>query len=468
MCAWHVNGINLTTSPDNRGESWTQATIVVNNGPQDPLDSSQYNKACGNIDQTWLYRDSYQPSGPVWSLGGSGNKCQGYVDYSVASRSLDGGKSFSKVFQFPTAIYTPNITSTRHGTVAMFGCGISDSDLRPHLHYAAYNPDGSTTPFREADNSALPDCGKLLASQVPGSLLSYSPTTAGASWGGNSPDGQPDAIRVVYPVLSPGALPELPRQSLQVALYYLPRRGSSLPALSEAPLRIEALSSGGVIFRAGMLEPDATLQPGTARSGLIWWEEEAAPHTDGPGDFVTRYQTSYAVVSGRSTLSRVQALSLAAGTQTDFPVDLTSPTYPCGVGQPTCVWAGEYDRGAFFQPRGELPLAIPGYQQIGDWQDLGGRVFAGAPAAVSTGFGKVTVIGRRASDGQVFSKTYDGGWGTWKSLGGVATGGVGAASWGPGRLDVFVAGPNAHLWHYAEQGALPQGRPVWEALGGDP
>ncbi len=547
---------------------------MVSNGPANPLDGSQYNKSCGNVDQTWLYRDSYQQSGPVWSLGGSGIKCIGGVSYSVASRSLDGGKTFSKVFTFPTAVYTPSITSTPSGTVAMFGCGF---DSRPHLYYFAYNPDGTPTAYKDADSSALPNCGTLPASQVPGKLFSNNPTVTGASWGGSSPDGQRDAIRVIYPVVSAG---QFPTQSLQVALYYLPHQGLS-GALSEAPLRIEAQSSGGVIFRAGMLEPDATLQPGTPRGGLIWWEEDGPPHPD----FNVYYQTSYAVVSGRSTLSRVQGLSLAAGAQSDFSVDLNAATNSCGEGASgpsNCRWVGEYDRGAFFQKVGELPqyftqwsqadggpagvaphfnivqvdlpaisgfsrvggsftfsgspaiaspgngkleafarapdgsvrslkmsasgtwestwtnwggvikgspavtswgpdrldafgvgqnghlwhLAIQNHQKIGDWQDLGGLTFADTPAAVSTGFGKVTVIGRHAPDGQVFSKTYDGGWGPWKPLGGIATGGIGAASWGPGRLDVFVTGQNADLWHYAEQGGVPQVGGGWEDLGG--
>jgi spore germination protein YaaH len=51
----------------------------------------------------------------------------------------------------------------------------------------------------------------------------------------------------------------------------------------------------------------------------------------------------------------------------------------------------------------------------------------------------------------------------WSSLGGVLADGPDAASWGPGRLDVFVRGQDKAIWHRAWNGAAWGG---WEFLGG--
>ena len=55
-------------------------------------------------------------------------------------------------------------------------------------------------------------------------------------------------------------------------------------------------------------------------------------------------------------------------------------------------------------------------------------------------------------------------WGGWETTGGILTSGAHAASWGPGRLDVFARGSDAGLWHTWWINGVWQGR--WESFGG--
>ena len=55
------------------------------------------------------------------------------------------------------------------------------------------------------------------------------------------------------------------------------------------------------------------------------------------------------------------------------------------------------------------------------------------------------------------------GWSGWTSLGGILTSGPAAASWGPGRLDVFVRGTDNAVWHKWFSGGKWSG---WQSLGG--
>src|SRR5438445_6390906 len=54
-------------------------------------------------------------------------------------------------------------------------------------------------------------------------------------------------------------------------------------------------------------------------------------------------------------------------------------------------------------------------------------------------------------------------WSGWPSLGGVLVTRPTAVSWGPGRIDVFVRGTDAHLWHKAYTTGAWSG---WQNLGG--
>jgi len=98
----------------------------------------------------------------------------------------------------------------------------------------------------------------------------------------------------------------------------------------------------------------------------------------------------------------------------------------------------------------------------GPWGPQGGALTSG-PDAASWGSGRLDVF-VRAPDNALWRKAWDGtGWTGWESLGGYLTSDPGVVSWGPDRLDVFVRGGDSALWHIAWNGTAWSG---WESLGG--
>lgn len=86
---------------------------------------------------------------------------------------------------------------------------------------------------------------------------------------------------------------------------------------------------------------------------------------------------------------------------------------------------------------------------------------AGAGVA-SWGSGRLDVF-IRGTDSALWHRFYDAGtWSAWESLGGILSADPAAVSWSNGRLDVFVRGGDAALWHRAYTGAWG----AWESLGG--
>jgi uncharacterized protein YvpB len=95
------------------------------------------------------------------------------------------------------------------------------------------------------------------------------------------------------------------------------------------------------------------------------------------------------------------------------------------------------------------------------WSSLGGP-FAGAPAVVSWGPGRVDLF-VTGTDQALWHRWFDrGAWSVWESLGGILTAPPAVASWASGRLDVFARGTDAALWHLWWAGAWYG----WERLGG--
>jgi hypothetical protein len=76
---------------------------------------------------------------------------------------------------------------------------------------------------------------------------------------------------------------------------------------------------------------------------------------------------------------------------------------------------------------------------------LGGGVTA-APAAASWAPGRIDVF-VKGTDNALHHKWYQGGWSGWEFLGGVLTSAPAAASWAPGRIDVAVRGTDNSAWH---------------------
>lgn len=103
-----------------------------------------------------------------------------------------------------------------------------------------------------------------------------------------------------------------------------------------------------------------------------------------------------------------------------------------------------------------------------DWESLDApSVFtaarpltASSPDASSWGPGRLDVF-IRGGDAALWHKWYDRGWSGWESLAGSLRGGPSAVSWAPGRLDVFVRGTDDRLWHRWYE----SGWSAWESLG---
>jgi IPT/TIG domain-containing protein len=94
------------------------------------------------------------------------------------------------------------------------------------------------------------------------------------------------------------------------------------------------------------------------------------------------------------------------------------------------------------------------------WEFLGGGL-SSAPAAASWSPGRLDVFARGGDNG-LWHKWYSGGWSDWEPLGGVLSSGPGVVSWAPGRLDVLVQGLDGALWHKW----YSAGWSGWESLGG--
>ncbi len=77
---------------------------------------------------------------------------------------------------------------------------------------------------------------------------------------------------------------------------------------------------------------------------------------------------------------------------------------------------------------------------------VAGDATAGAGVA-SWGSGRLDVF-IRGSDNALWHRFYDAGaWSAWESLGGKISGTPAAVTWGVNRLDVFARGADNHLWH---------------------
>jgi hypothetical protein len=95
------------------------------------------------------------------------------------------------------------------------------------------------------------------------------------------------------------------------------------------------------------------------------------------------------------------------------------------------------------------------------WESLNGPITSG-PDAASWAPGRLDVFAR-GTDNSLVHKWYGGGWAGFESLGGALTADPGAVSWGPNRIDVFVRGIDGGLYHRWWDGSAWGG---YEPLGG--
>jgi len=78
-------------------------------------------------------------------------------------------------------------------------------------------------------------------------------------------------------------------------------------------------------------------------------------------------------------------------------------------------------------------------------ESLGG-MFTSGPAAASWAPGRLEVFGR-GLDNTIYQASYDSGWSGWTSLGGGLTSDPAAVSWEEGRIDVFARGADNAMYH---------------------
>jgi len=95
------------------------------------------------------------------------------------------------------------------------------------------------------------------------------------------------------------------------------------------------------------------------------------------------------------------------------------------------------------------------------WRYFGGSSHS-APALASWGNGRLDVF-VQGTDNALWHRWFDGVWSFWESLGGQLTSAPATAAWGPGRLDVVARGTHSAVWHCWFDGGRWHG---WERLGG--
>ncbi len=97
------------------------------------------------------------------------------------------------------------------------------------------------------------------------------------------------------------------------------------------------------------------------------------------------------------------------------------------------------------------------------------RALADAPVVLSQASNRLDVFATSASFSGLHLEWTGTAWQGWTPLGGTLSSRMAAASWAPGRLDVFVRGTNNALYHRWRDGAGDVWRPgshQWESLGG--
>jgi hypothetical protein len=109
-------------------------------------------------------------------------------------------------------------------------------------------------------------------------------------------------------------------------------------------------------------------------------------------------------------------------------------------------------------------FTVGGFQTApAGWESLGGGVTL-TPAAASWGVGRVDVFIRGADNGLWHNTWNNTSWSGWTSMGGILMSGPATVSWSANRIDVFVRGSDNGLYHrYSNDGTSWSG---WESLGG--
>ena len=185
--------------------------------------------------------------------------------------------------------------------------------------------------------------------------------------------------------------------------------------------------------------------------------ESTAPGV-GPGTYATHRDANDPAGQERwdtwfnTTLNCTRELYWDDTTSLGFKYDLVNSDNLRGVG----IWNLNYGGGApELWAELKAKFAMP-------WTSLGGALLGG-PDAASWGAGRLDIF-VRGQDNAVWHRAWNGSsWGSWESVGGVATSSPGATSPATNRVDVFVRGQDKALWHRYWNGTSWT---AWETMGG--
>jgi murein DD-endopeptidase MepM/ murein hydrolase activator NlpD len=175
----------------------------------------------------------------------------------------------------------------------------------------------------------------------------------------------------------------------------------------------------------------------TAAAGIgSAWVSWTPPASDGGSSI-----TSYTVTSSPGRLTA----TVAAGSTSAVVGGLSA-----GTSYSFTVTAGNAQ--GMGRPSGASNAVVPLRPFNGAWDDLGGTLTS-APAAASWAPGRQDVF-VRGTDNALWHRWWDGqAWGGWESLGGVLTADPAVAARAAGRLDVFVTGTDGAVWEKSWNGS---------------
>ena len=186
----------------------------------------------------------------------------------------------------------------------------------------------------------------------------------------------------------------------------------------------------------------------------------------GPGlTFVPAPSGSFTDAFARGAVSN-QLYLYTTGTNW-FPLGGTLTSRPGAAGGALSVSGGESEDAVVRGPDGAVWDREGTPAGTKPWRSLGGRTLAGSgPAAVNVG-GTLYVLALDTAGTVFVNRSTDGAhWSGWRSLGGTASGDVGAATPAPGVGVVFVRGPGNALFYKEFAGTTAGVTPGWHSLGG--
>jgi hypothetical protein len=247
-------------------------------------------------------------------------------------------------------------------------------------------------------------------------------------------------------------------------------------AAARAAAHFGTLPEGAVIF---VISPSGNSQPGFASAG--WCAYHWALPTGGalqPAGTAFAYLPYQPDAGGSCGANSVNpgsrgvldGFSIIGGHE--YAESITDP-YPAtgwldssgSENGDKCAWSGLVNAGFGGQTFAVQPLwsnaagaCVTSSAPFSVFTTLGGTVTS-APAAASWAPGRLDIFARGVDNG-LWHRWWDGSaWSGWESQGGTLTSEASVAAWGPNRLDVFVRGVDNALWHRWWDGRLWSG---WE------